>query len=459
VGLFFGCAIAAFAQCPANLVTSAKGTRSADGAFRVDVQLASGLKHPAGQRTVNVDLKTIRLTLMKSNQELAGERVLRLAQAITDDDFEVVRLIFEEAYILPAGENEIQTKLLNLALECGTQDVTAQGKIVASAADLAAALETAKQNVEAATAHGNSEGDRNLFAGFAAVKGEGGEGAGAADILINQKFTSGGLKNGTLFDNAAVSLMVKKNSGANADPRAMHTGLVLTKVLHWGAAYRVRTRKNPTSGDATYLLNRNGWFRGMVIDEMLRMEGDASNFKTVNFVSDSQFVLPSVVKRIGDLGFYNFRLIGGPEFGKNMTSPDATNPAAVPKVDYIRRTKAGADLTLRWGESQITPGRFAVEMDLAYVNRWIHSPEPVLRDIVKEGKTVQELITIERGSRPWRQARVKVWLFGNEKIRYGISATYSSGSLPPSFAQTKAFQFGFVFETADDESSGETAHK
>jgi hypothetical protein len=109
--------------------------------------------------------------------------------------------------------------------------------------------------------------------------------------------------------------------------------------------------------------------------------------------------------------------------------------------------------------SQIDPSKFALEIDAGYVNRWIHRPEPVIQDVLVNGETVQERVTIREGNRPWYQANVKLFLFGSPKGRYGFQFGWYSGSLPPSFAKARAMQVGLVFETTDDQSNGEPANQ
>src|SRR5438132_10003274 len=55
--------------------------------------------------------------------------------------------------------------------------------------------------------------------------------------------------------------------------------------------------------------------------------------------------------------------------------------------------------------------------------------------------------------KPWYQADLKAFIFSNDQGRAGFKVSFIRGGLPPVFADTKAFRFGFVFETSDDKSS------
>jgi hypothetical protein len=305
-----------------------------------------------------------------------------------------------------------------------------QGPLAISDEEKRKAYEEAKAKLEDTIAFATPVDERSIYLGFAAVKGNGADSSGAADIVVNQEFQSRGLKTGTLFDAAKMTLLVKKNTSKRRSKSYPHRHRD-AQSPELGSRAEAADRRKVETKEIEDLQHRNGLFRGLVIQQVFRMEGDASDFKTVDFVSDSQFTLPSVAKRLGSLGYYNFRLVAGPEFGKNMAKPEMAAGSAANAVNYIRRTKTGSDFTLRWGQSEIDPGKFAVELDVAYVNRWIHSPEPVLQDVVKDGKKVQQQVTIGKSTRPWRQADLKVFLFGNDKIRYGLKVSYANGSLIP----------------------------
>ena len=83
----------------------------------------------------------------------------------------------------------------------------------------------------------------------------------------------------------------------------------------------------------------------------------------------------------------------------------------------------------------------------------------MIQDILRDGQTVQERVTIQKGTRPWRQADLKLFLFGDENMRYGIKFSFYSGSLPPSFAKTRALQVGIVIQSNDEKTAGAPVSK
>src|SRR5262249_54277894 len=205
-----------------------------------------------------------------------------------------------------------------------------------------------------------------------------------------------------------------------------------------------------------------GFFRVLMINEGLNLEGEAFDFKTTNFVSDMHIELASIAKKLGS-GFYNLNLFAGPEIGRNLSKPDGATAVGVTadqlgKVDWITRFKAGGQFTLRL----LPAGKednWGVELDLGYVNRRIFNSEVFTQQTMKDGQTIKKLVTIGEGNRAWRQADLKVFLFGDQSMRYGLKFAYTNGQLPPAFTPTKSFQFGLFAESSDDKRSGEPVNK
>jgi hypothetical protein len=301
--------------------------------------------------------------------------------------------------------------------------------------------------------------DKNFRLGFSAAKGDGGDAQGAADISINRKFF-GGEDTGTVFDffdQADLALQLKKASAEKADPRHLTLGLNLRKT------YLVfSSLKESNTITAGHDDRSKGFFRVLMINEGLNLEGEAFDFKTTNFVSDMHIELASIAKKLGS-GFYNLNLFAGPEIGRNLSKPDGATAVGVTadqlgKVDWITRFKAGGQFTLRL----LPAGKednWGVELDLGYVNRRIFNSEVFTQQTMKDGQTIKKLVTIGEGNRAWRQADLKVFLFGDQSMRYGVRFSYTNGQLPPAFTPTKSFQFGLVVESSDDKRSGEPINK
>jgi hypothetical protein len=304
--------------------------------------------------------------------------------------------------------------------------------------------------------------DKNFRIGFAAAKGDGKDAQGAADVSINKTFFGGGRQTtGTifdLFDQADVGLQLKKSSAEKADPRHLTLALNLRKSFLVDS----RLTANSTAEDVLKAQKRGkGFFRVLMIKEGLNLEGEAFDFKTTNFVSDTHFELASIAKKLGS-GFYNLNVFAGPELGRNLAKPDAaavTGATAdqLAKADWIARFKAGGEFTLRLLPSA-SGDNWGVELNLGYVNRHLFSDEVFTQETKKDGKTTNKLVTVGRGNKAWRQADLKVFLFGDSSKRYGVKVSYNNGQLPPAFTPTKGFQFGMVIESSDDKQGGGAAN-
>lgn len=328
--------------------------------------------------------------------------------------------------------------------------------------------EVAIDEILGRVAHARTQDERSLFGSFFAARGEGGTTTGAADVIINHDLTRGGLPNvGALFDSAFATLRVKKTSAENADPRAFDISVTFEKTrLIGGAAEYLRA----CSGQAARLTceeardslqRRPGFFRTFLFDETLRLESDAFGFESVNFVSDTHAQLGSIAKSLGGAGYASLRLHLGAEIGRNLQKPLAaagTPDVTTSAVDWVRRGKAGGEFTLRLLPGGNSGNTWAVELTARTVFRRLWSDEVFIEEVTDEqGESVPQRIGIGSGWKPWRQFDAKLLLFATENARYGLRLAYMNGSLPPAFKPTRGFTFGFVVETADDRSDGESA--
>jgi hypothetical protein len=370
---------------------------------------------------------------------------------------------------IPVSATKFKVKLLNLAYDCPSaaspsliEQVSGSGNISTNATLLAADIEALNKANKAAAAKKSS--DKNFRMGFAAAKGDGEDAQGAADISINKTFFGGAQQTGTLFDffdQADVAFQLKKSSAEKADPRHLTLGLNLRKTFLIDS----RLKSSDVGSTMSAALERRdkskGLFRVLMIKEGLNLEGEAFDFKTVNFVSDTHFELASIAKKLGS-GFYNINIFAGPELGRNMAKPDAAEVMGatadqLSRVDWIARFKAGGEFTLRLLPSA-KGDNWGVELNLGYVNRHLFRDEVFTQATMKDGITTNKLVTVGRGNKAWRQADLKVFLFGDGTKRYGLKVSYNNGQLPPAFTPTKGFQFGMVVESSDDKQSGEPAN-
>jgi hypothetical protein len=451
----------ALAQCPAQVVESMAVTTASQppaprSVNQIDIRLASAGVPTRRGTNQSIPPELIVITRQPSGAA-APAGVVKQAVMLEDEGYQRLVIDVQPALTVdPAADQELEVTIGPILLECGSTLVRGRGIIIDTPEEEKGRLQLTQAELEKATAYATPVDQKNFYAAIAAVKGDGASGAGAADVLIDQTIFKAGREVGALFDNAAIKFMLKKSTGGNADPRSQLTGVEFTKALLWGAANRARKGLPLDAAERMALRDRAGIVRGVVVHEFTRLEGDAFDFNAVNFISDTQLTMPSIAMRLGSRGFWNFRIVGGTELGQSKRQPDAgTTPEVTSSTvsDYVVRSKVGADLTLRWGRATSDPTRFAVEVDLGHVSRMLHRAESALEDVVQDGKTVQNRVTIEKGTRRWSQANLKVFLFGTDTARYGVQLTYFDGRLPPLFARASGFQFGMVIEQSPVETS------
>src|SRR5262245_6864370 len=361
--------------------------------------------------------------------------------------------------LIPPSATTVNVMLRDLVFECPAGNSTVSeaesksGEIISIADARAEAIEALnKANKEAAAKRSN---DKNFRLGFSAAKGDSGGAQGAADISINRKFF-GGENTGTVFDffdQADLALQLKKATAEKSDPRHLKLGINLRKTYLVFSRLKIATEHNDRS---------KGFFRVLMINDGLNLEGEAFDFKTTNFVSDTHIELASIAKKLGS-GYYNMNLFFGPELGRNLSKPDGATAVGVTadqlgKVGWITRLKAGGQFTLRLLPAE-RGNKWGVELDLGYVNRRLFNSEVFTQETMKDGQNIKKLVTIGEGNRAWRQADLKVFLFGDQSLRYGVKFSYTNGQLPPAFTPTKSFQFGLIVESTDDKRSGEPVNK
>jgi hypothetical protein len=313
--------------------------------------------------------------------------------------------------------------------------------------------------------------EKNIFGSFVAAKGEDGQAAGAADIVVNRDLTAGAAPTvGSLFDTAFTTIKIKKTSAENADPRGFDASVTLQKTLLLGGArqYLLACSQGTTIeclDRADLVASDNAltsFFRAFLFNEALHLESDAFSFESVNFVSDTHLQLGSVAKAVTQDGYFSLRLHGGGEFGRSLQKPSTaagTSDVNTDTVDWVKRLKAGAELTFKWLPGDNTGTSWAVELSARAVFRRLYADETIIEQITNENnETIPARVQVAKGNRPWREADAKVFLFATDKARYGFRLSYMRGSLPPTYKETKGFTFGFVVETADDRSDNKSAN-
>jgi hypothetical protein len=399
---------------------------------------------------------------------------------ITPAVFEVASPVANQITVDLRGQNlgaakSVTVTLRGIEFACPSADdptivkqTTATGPVETNAQFLTRAKkELNDENKRAAAKRGDQ---KNFRMGFMAAKGDGEKAQGATDVSINKTFYGGGKKSGTVldfFDQADVALQLKKSSAEKTDARQMLLGLNLIKTFLVGPRVSAAdldgttTRKTGKSTSDILAEKRNGgFFRTLGLNQRLNLEGEAFDFKTTNFVSDTTLEIASIPYKIGS-GFFNLNIFGGPELGRNMSKPDAATTdgataADLSRVDWITRIKAGGEVTLRLLRSA-TGNNWGVEFSGAFVNRTLFNSEIFTEATTDAGENKIKTVSIGKGNKAYRQANLKVFLFGNENARYGVNLSYMNGRLPPAFAPTKGFQFGLLVESSDDRQNDQPA--
>jgi hypothetical protein len=105
-----------------------------------------------------------------------------------------------------------------------------------------------------------------------------------------------------------------------------------------------------------------------------------------------------------------------------------------------------------------TGDNWGIEFNAAFVNRTLFNSEIFTEATTDAGENKIKTVSIGKGNKAYRQANLKVFLFGNDKARYGVNLSYMNGRLPPAFAPTKGFQFGLLVESTDDQQNDKPAN-
>src|SRR5205085_2736906 len=175
-------------------------------------------------------------------------------------------------------------------------------------------------------------------------------------------------------------------------------------------------------------------------------------------------VLPLRRLKEGDVasdraGFVKFDFVpGGVEIGQNLNNGTnqtmgttqmaaATDPTSPNTVDWIARYKYGAELALSFRDLKTRFLFKRVELNAQFVGRYLFRKE-----VMFDQSTMMN-ITTTKGMKPWTQVDLKAYVADTPAGRFGLKLSYNKGSLPPVFSPTNSFQFGFVYETADDAKS------
>ena len=247
-----------------------------------------------------------------------------------------------------------------------------------------------------------------------------------------------------------MSTVLNKSSADAADPKHFDTSITFRKIIPFLFAPKPETKTKSVHDilrDRDVRAAADRKLLGILLDGTGRFEGDATNFAVTNAVFNMPVQLASRTMGLGTpgkSGYYQFRLVpAGVEAGHNLGSD---NPNL--KQYTILRFVSGGTLGLIY---QPNPGSNAlvqrVELNGQVAARYLFDDEAAWNPATKTQSNVAS------GMKPWYQADLKAFIFSSDQGRAGFKVSFIRGGLPPVFADTKAFRFGFVFETSDDKSS------
>lgn len=448
----------AYAQAPTEeYKISTVSFKSFPGQTYIDVRFSDRLdkKHPEDLNPTNTQIKTA-----PSNGPIT------VALIISRDPISPrnLRITFASSPAIPGTDNQVQvcfTKL-NFLDAAGkphatTSSVCGTGNIL-NPENIAAELE---KQYEVLLQTPKSSTEKNIFASGFVAKGSGNTSEGGAEIHLNS--------NDLGIPGLTASLHLDKTTADKADPKAFQSGLTYRSTFLIGAKGADLTReklaiiRNPNSsaqeieqakGEVDRLTKeRQSQFWGAwLFDVAGNLEGQAVNFDVTNFVGEATVQLLSRTKTLfgSKKGYWKARFLGGMEGGKNLNKGNDAQMGSMQQmkdlkdVNYIARSKFGGTLTFFYSDPESRFPFKRVEADIRGVDRYLFLSE------LKFDETTKMNIMTDKGHKPWFQTDVKCYFSDTSAGRFGFKLSYKRGSLPPVFANTNSFQFGFVIETADD---------
>jgi hypothetical protein len=183
-------------------------------------------------------------------------------------------------------------------------------------------------------------------------------------------------------------------------------------------------------------------FSALLMDNGLQFEGDVKgtsfgNVSNLLYNFQTQLVSPTWFNR--GLSTQLTLIPAGFEAGYNLQDQEA----AEQKGFGIARYRAGGSFRAFYTASAVSPiHRF--EFVIQAVTRQLFSPEAAIDPITQKSTLHQ------RGNTYYTQGDFKFFFADTAHGRPGFRVSYKRGSLPPVYSFTKGFEFGLIFETADD---------
>lgn len=294
--------------------------------------------------------------------------------------------------------------------------------------------------------------DKDIFTGLSVtVPSGGGNAQGNADIILNKEFGQFDFLSGKIFDQIVAGIDLKKGSQPNTDPKHFSTGFTFRKDFllagrktFSGIRDAISNRQFDTARNLAEGLPKRP-FSALLLDAGMQFEADIKgtgigNISNFIFVTESRLVSP-VFGMPGTKNAAKFTLIpAAVEVGTNLQDPD--NPAL--DGHSVGRFKSGAAFNVLLDSTDTQNFGGHLELDLQAVNRYLWQKETAF-----DPATQLALGTVS-GNKYYAEASLKFLVGSTAFGRPGFKLSFARGSLPPVYSFTKMFNFGFIFESADE---------
>lgn len=291
--------------------------------------------------------------------------------------------------------------------------------------------------------------EKNIFAsGFLTTASQGTQ--GGADIILNSiDLGVPGLNNFLQLRKATQEGADHKNFEAGARYRYIHS-------FNQGLLEQIKRTPQGLTTDKLIRQMQEHWVSALMFDVAAKLEGQATKFDVSNFVGDTTLQFRSMSRGFAVRHGYGrgFIMPIGFEGGQSLRTGDASlqnsgtaSGDALKAVDWIARYKAGAGTVLFYEDwnSQLPIRR--VDLEINVVFRDLFFAEALYN------KDTKKVDRTGKGVRAYGQAEIRLYVGQSSAGRFGMRLSYNRGSVPPVYARVKSFQFGFLFESAEDSRS------
>jgi len=322
-------------------------------------------------------------------------------------------------------------------------------------------VEQTRQALKSAVAHAKTDDEKDAFVGLTVVVPSGGDSQGSGDVYFNRDLYASTVEQAALFDHIRFGFHLNKASETKSDPRHFDVGVTFRKTYLRADRETLRqindainnTRKSELESDEVVKRIsklQKDFVRAFIFDNALRFEGDISDRgigNVSNLLWDTQLQIATVSRAlVGQTGFWNFRFVPvGFEVGGNLTNND--DPTR--EKSSLARVKTGGEFNLIFNAGDPSEPISRIQFTAKALERYLFRSESTLDEMTKKA------VLTDKGSKYWIQADLKIRTgvkFGGGRV--GFKATFERGFLPPVYNFVKTFQFGIVFETNDDDNSG-----